>query len=114
MRGLNDHLLHADNWTDDSLSNYQSLVHDIQSRWKKVTGIDVFPKIHMLTHTYEFAQRFKCLGRVGETYIESSHVMFNKYYNELHINMKNNKKERLRRSLAETTVRAMRKVAMMQ
>ena len=110
MKGLNDHLLHVNKWTDDALSSFSSLVTDIHTRWHAVTGLKAFPKLHMLRHTLEFAQRHKFLGCMSEAFIESSHVKFNVLHDDIHINVKNNVKERLRRSLADMALCGMQAV----
>src|ERR1700761_4985694 len=53
-------------------------------RWRKCStpsaGIDPFPKLHMLHHTVDFAERYRFLGRASEAQIESYHASFNKLF----------------------------------
>ena len=74
--------------------------------WQRETHIKPFPKLHMLTHTVEFAQRHRFLGRMSEAQIESFHAQFNALFHKHHHNQSNNTSERLRRSLADATLRA--------
>jgi DnaJ-domain-containing protein 1 len=60
----------------------------------------------MLLHSLEFAEQHRFLGRASEAQIESYHRAYNELFNEHHLNMTHNDAERQRRSLADTTLRA--------
>lgn len=60
----------------------------------------------MLLHSLEFAEHHRFLGRASEAQIESYHYQFKLLFNEQHLNMAHNQPERLRRCLADTTLRA--------
>ena len=64
----------------------------------------------MLRHSLEFAERHRILGRASEAQIESYHYQYKKLFNEQHLNMANNEAERLRRCLADTTLRAVQPI----
>lgn len=79
---------------------------DIQQHWCAETSQDPFPKLHMLRHSLEFAERHRFLGRASEAQIESYHYQFKTLFNQHHLNMAHNEPERLRRCLADTTLHA--------
>ena len=88
------------------IGEWHAAVNDIQQNWCRETGQDAFPKLHMLRHTLEFAERYRFLGRVSEAQIESYHRTFNTLFHDHHLNMSGNTGERLRRCLADTTLHA--------
>ena len=65
-----------------------------------------FPKLHMLHHSVEFAERHRFLGRASEAQIESFHASFNALFHKQHRNQSSNTAERLRRCLADASLRA--------
>ena len=79
-------------------------------RWQRETHIKPFPKLHMLTHTVQFAQRHRFLGRMSEAQIESFHARFNALFHKQHHNQAGNTSERLRRSSADATLRAVQSI----
>ena len=90
-------------WSGDEVNEWSCIVSDIQTHWKAETQQKPFPKLHMLRHTVEFAQRHQLLGSVSESQIESYHASFNSLLTSNHFNIVNNAPERLRRCLADTT-----------
>ena len=106
LQQLHDHLLHKDEWTAKQLEDWRAAVADIQQHWCAETSQAAFPKLHMLRHSLEFAERYRFLGRASEAQIESYHYQFKRLYHEQHLNMAHNEPERLRRCLADTTLRA--------
>jgi hypothetical protein len=104
-------LLGAHKWSKDDVKEWHNLVVDIVDRWKRVTGdARVFPKLHMLYHTAEFAQRKHCLGLLSESAFESYHALFNRLYHIRHKNSSRQPHEQLRRALADATIDAVRLV----
>ena len=99
-------LLRADDWTAGDLDAWLSVVSDIHQHWRAETSINAFPKLHMLRHTVDFAERHRFLGRASEAQIESFHASFNALFHRQHRNQPSNTAERLRRSLADATLRA--------
>src|SRR4051812_22427220 len=72
----------------------------------KETSQSAFPKLHMLHHSVDFAERHRFLGRASEAQIESFHATFNALFHKQHHNQSDNTAERLRRCLTEATLRA--------
>lgn len=103
---LHEHLLHKNEWTLTEIERWRAAVDDIQQNWCSETGQSAFPKLHMLRHSLEFAERHRFLGRASEAQIESYHAQFNSLYHRHHLNMSHNVPERTRRTLADTTLRA--------
>lgn len=101
-------LLHAKDWTAADIDEWRTTVADIHAHWVSETGIEPFPKLHMLHHTVDFAERYRFLGRASEAQIESYHASFNQLFHYNHRNMSSNTPERLRRSLARATTRNLR------
>jgi hypothetical protein len=66
----------------------------------------------MLLHSLEFAERHRFLGRASEAQIESYHAQFNTLFHDHHLNMAHNDVERQRRTLADTSLRAVQPVLM--
>ena len=106
LKLLHDHLLHKKEWTPQQIDDWRAAVNDIQQHWCAVTSHAAFPKLHMLLHSLEFAERHRFLGRVSEAQIESYHAQFNRLFNDHHLNQGSNTTERLRRCLADACLRA--------
>ena len=106
LQQLHDHLLHKQEWTAKEIEDWRAAVDDIQQHWCAETKQAAFPKLHMLRHSLEFAERHRILGRVSEAQIESFHASFNSLFHDHHLNMSHNDEERQRRTLADTTLRA--------
>jgi len=106
LRQLHSSLLHCRDWTSDNIEAWRCVVDDIQQHWCAETCIAAFPKLHMLRHTVEFAERHRFLGRASEAQIESFHAQFNQLFHDHHHNRGRHTAERLRRSLADTALRA--------
>jgi hypothetical protein len=106
LENLHDHLLHKKDWESKEIEEWRAAVKDIQDNWSSETGQTAFPKLHMLRHSLEFAERYHFLGRASEAQIESYHYQFKVLFNINHLNMSHNKPERLRRCLVDTTLRA--------
>ena len=106
LQQLHDSLLHSRDWTGDELACWSAAVDDIQQHWCVETSQAAFPKLHMLRHSLEFAERHRFLGRASEAQIESFHHQFNTLFHDHHLNQGRNTGERLRRSLADATLRA--------
>src|SRR5690606_1956851 len=99
-------LLRADVWTAADLDAWRSVVSDIHQHWCAETSQAAFPKLHMLHHSVDFAERHRFLGRASEAQIESFHASFNALFHKQHRNQAGDTAERLRRSLADATLRA--------
>lgn len=106
LQQLHDHLLHKGEWEAKEIGEWRAAVDDIQQHWCAETKQDAFPKLHMLRHSLEFAERHRILGRASEAQIESYHYQYKKLFNEHHLNMAHNEPERLRRCLVDATLRA--------
>ena len=103
---LHSYLLHKKDWEHADIEAWRCAVDDIQRNWRAETGQEPFPKLHMLKHSIEFAERHRFLGRASEAQIESFHATFNTLFHDHHLNMSSNTPERVRRSLADTTLHA--------
>jgi len=110
LQQLHDHLLHKDDWESDDIEAWRAAVDDIQQHWCAETSQDAFPKLHMLRHSLEFAERYRFLGRASEAQIESYHYQFKTLFNSNHLNMSHNEPERLRRCLADTSLHAVQPI----
>ena len=110
LKELHKHLLHKKEWTAEGIDAWRAAVDDIWQNWRAETKQDVFPKLHMLKHSLEFAERYRFLGHASEAQIESYHAQFNTLFHKQHRNMSNNTSERLRRSLADATLRAVQPI----
>jgi hypothetical protein len=106
LQQLHDHLLHKREWTVQQIEQWRAAVTDIQQHWCGETGGRPFPKLHMLRHALEFAERHRILGCVSEAQIESYHYQFKILFNHNHRNMTPDELERLRRCLADTSLHA--------
>jgi hypothetical protein len=111
LQQLHDHLLHKDEWTPKQIEDWRAAVDDIQQHWCAETSQAAFPKLHMLRHSLEFVERYRFLGRASEVQIESFHAQFNMLFHDHHLNQGGNTAERLRRSLADATLRAVQPFA---
>ena len=114
LESLHHHLLHKREWTPKQIEDWRAAVDDIQSNWQTETSQKPFPKLHMLKHSLEFAERHRFLGRASEAQIESFHAQFNALFHKQHRNMSGNTSERLRRSLADAALRAAQNFAFQQ
>lgn len=101
IKQLHDHLLHKSEWTAVDISSFSSLVDEMWSQWSSVTHDTPFPKLHMLRHCVEFADRHRYLGRFSEAQLESYHSTFNHATQYTHRNQGDNLEEKYRRSLAD-------------
>ena len=106
LENLHDYLLHKKEWEMKDIEDWRTAVSDIHSNWRAETSQKPFPKLHMLHHSVEFAERHRFLGRISESQIESFHATFNSLFHKQHRNMSSNTSERLRRSLADASLRA--------
>jgi hypothetical protein len=106
LEDLHAHLLHKNEWTPKQIEDWRAAVDDIQQHWCSETSQSAFPKLHMLRHSLEFAERHRFLGRASEAQIESAHASFNTLFHKHHLNQGSNTSERLRRSLADASLRA--------
>ena len=106
LEQLHSSLLHCRDWTGDELESWRSVVDDIWQHWRAEAKTEPFPKLHMLRHSLEFAERHRFLGRASEAQIESFHASFNVFFHKHHLNQGGNTTERLRRSLADASLRA--------
>jgi hypothetical protein len=106
LQQLHDHLLHKKEWTAKQIEEWRAAVTDIQQHWQEETHSHPFPKLHMLRHSLEFAERHRFLGRASEAQIESYHYQYKTLFHQHHLNMAHDESERLRRCLADTTLRA--------
>jgi hypothetical protein len=106
LQQLHHCLLHCRDWSSDEIEAWRAAVDDIQQHWSAEAHSKPFPKLHMLRHSLEFAERHRFLGRASEAQIESYHAQFNALFHRHHLNQGGNTDERLRRSLADATLRA--------
>jgi hypothetical protein len=106
LENLHDHLLHKDDWESEDIEAWRAAADDIQQHWSAETGQTAFPKLHMLRHSLEFAERYRFLGRASEAQIESFHYEFKRLYYQHHLNLAHNEAERLRSCLADVALRA--------
>jgi hypothetical protein len=110
LQQLHQHLLHKDLWGKDDIAAWSSVVTDIHQHWQQESKQNPLPKLHMLEHSLEFAERHRFLGRASEAQIESFHSSFNSLFNNHHFNQSHNTPERLRRCLADATLRIVQPV----
>jgi hypothetical protein len=106
LKQLHHCLLRAGDWSSSDIEAWRAAVDDIQQNWCAETSQAAFPKLHMLRHSLEFAERHRFLGRASEAQIESCHAHFNTLFHDHHLNMGGNTSERLRRCLADASLRA--------
>jgi hypothetical protein len=110
LQSLHDHLLHKREWEAKEIEDWRAAVDDIQQHWCAETGQDPFPKLHMLRHSLEFAERHRFLGRASEAQIESYHYKFKRLFHQQHLNMAHDEAERQRRCLADSSLRAVQSI----
>jgi hypothetical protein len=106
LQQLHHCLLHSGDWTASDIDAWRSVVSDIHQHWQAETTQAAFPKLHMLHHAVDFAERHRFLGRASEAQIESFHAQFNALFHKQHRNMAGNTGEGLRRSLADAALHA--------
>ena len=106
LDNLHDHLLHKGEWTAQQLEDWRAAVDDIHQHWCAETSQAAFPKLHMLRHSLEFAERHRFLGRASEAQIESYHYQFKRLFHQQHLNKAHDEAERQSRSLADASLRA--------
>ena len=106
LQQLHHCLLRSDTWTAGDIDAWRTAVNDIHSNWSAEAHSKPFPKLHMLHHTIDFAERHRFLGRASEAQIESFHAQFNALFHKQHRNQSGNTAERLRRCLADASLRA--------
>jgi hypothetical protein len=106
LEQLHTHLLHKDDWEPDDIEEWRTAVSDIHQHWQAEAHSHPFPKLHMLHHSLQFAERHRFLGRASEAQIESFHAYLNALFHKQHLNQGGNTAERLRRSLADAALRA--------
>jgi hypothetical protein len=112
LKQLHHCLLRSDDWTAADIDAWRSVVSDIHQHWRAEAKSEPFPKLHMLHHAVDFAERHRFLGRASEAQIESFHASFNALFHKQHHNQSSNTAERLRRSLADATLRAVQPFAL--
>ena len=106
LQKLQHHLLHKRDWEPADIDAWRTAVSDIHQHWTAEAHSKPFPKLHMLHHSVEFAERHRFLGRASEAQIESFHASFNALFHKQHRNQSGNTEERLRRCLADAALRA--------
>jgi len=106
LQQLHHSLLHSGDWTPAHIDAWRTAVDDIQQHWQSEAHSKPFPKLHMLRHTVEFAERHRFLGRASESQTESCHATLNALFHKQHRNQSHNVSERLRRCLADASLRA--------
>jgi hypothetical protein len=106
LKTLQHHLLHKKDWELKDIEEWRGAVDDILKHFCQEVHCNPFPKLHMLRHSLEFAERHRFLGRASEAQIESFHAQFNTLFHDHHLNQGSNIAERLRRSLADAALRA--------
>jgi hypothetical protein len=106
LKQLHHSLLNSGDWTSADIDAWRSAVNDIHQHWQSEAHSQPFPKLHMLHHTIDFAERHRFLGRASESQIESFHATFNSLFHKQHRNQSGDTGERLRRSLADAALRA--------
>jgi len=111
LQQLHHSLLRAGDWTSADIDAWRTAVSDIHQHWSAEAHSRPFPKLHMLHHSVDFAERHRFLGRASEAQIESFHASFNALFHRQHRNQSSNTAERLRRSLADAALRAVQPFA---
>ena len=112
LEQLYKHLLHKDEWDVTAIFQWRTAIDSIWSSWRATTSQQPFPKLHMLRHTLEFAERYRFLGRASEAQLESFHHAFNDLFHKQHFNQAHDTPERLRRCLRDAAVRALQRLAL--
>ena len=106
LQQLHHCLLRSGDWSAADIDAWRTSVSDIHQHWTAEAHSKPFPKLHMLHHSVEFAERHRFLGRASEAQIESFHASFNALFHWQHRNQSGNTAERLRRCLADAALRA--------
>jgi hypothetical protein len=106
LQQLHHCLLRSGDWEPPDIDAWRTAVSDIHQHWTAEAHSKPFPKLHMLHHSVEFAERHRFLGRASEAQIESFHASFNALFHKQHRNQSGNVSERLRRCLADAALRA--------
>jgi hypothetical protein len=104
LQQLYHHLLHGEKWSDEDVADFKRLRTEIWENWQAITQRPPTPKVHMLVHAEEFAERYRYLGRFSEAQMESCHGEFHKAWAETHRNLSQKPGERLRRCVVSTTL----------
>ena len=99
LKGLKENLLGKGQFSDDEITQFKSTIQTIQTKWEETTGTQPFPKLHMLRHAGEFAEKWQVLGSVSESAMESAHATANSFYHNNHRNLGNQTNTRLLRTL---------------
>jgi hypothetical protein len=110
LENLHQFLLHKKDWEPKEIEEWRAAVQDIQQNWSNETNQGAFPKLHMLLHSLEFAEQWRFLGRASEAQIESYHHTFKEIFNQQHLNSAHNEPQRIRRTLVDTTLRAVQPI----
>jgi hypothetical protein len=110
LMNLHNYLLHKKDWTVKEIEEWRAAVDDIQKNWSAETGQKAFPQLHMLKHTLDFVEQWRILGRASEAQIESFHFQFKTLFNEQHLNSAHIESQRICRTLADTTLRAVQPI----
>jgi hypothetical protein len=105
LQQLHHCLLRSGDWSAADIDAWRTVVRDIHQHWCAETSQTPFPKLHMLHHSIDFAERHRFLGRASESQIESCHAFFNSLVHKQHRNQSGNTAERLRRCLADASLR---------
>lgn len=99
IKQLQHYLLTNEKFTPIMKRSFDQFVKEIQSQWTDIVGRAPVPKLHILTHCVEFAQRHNHLGRYSESRLESSHYTVNNLRQNHFANLSSNEKEKLRKCL---------------
>jgi hypothetical protein len=94
------------------VTEFKELVKNIQQGWEDTANDGQWPKLHMLGHCAEFAEKHKVLGRLSEAPMESAHAQFNQLFHFNHRNQLRDKPEQFRRCLANVVVGAVQPVVL--
>jgi hypothetical protein len=112
LEGLHKHLLHGKVWKSAQVAEFKELVKNIQEGWEDTANDGQWPKLHMLTHAVEFAEKHHILGRLSEAPMESAHAQFNQLFHFNHRNMLRDRPEQFRRCMANVATSAVQPVAL--
>lgn len=99
LEPLRTNLLGKGHFSEEEIEQFKSTIHTIQTKWEETTGTQPFPKLHMLRHAGEFAEKWQVLGSVSESALESAHATANSLYHNNHRNLGNKTNTRLLRTL---------------
>jgi hypothetical protein len=113
LKGLHRHLLPARPWTSEEVGEFKQLQEEMWRDWQQITLRQPIPKLHMLAHAVQFAEKNRALGRFSEAPIEAAHGEYDSPFTLSHNNQADVEKgweQRLRRSLVSVTLRAMAQV----